>query len=129
MDEAAAKRLAKAPLLIVQDLFPSPLSDLATYILPGAAFAEREGSYVNRRDHLQSFRRAVRPPAGVRPEAGLLWELLARQGLYNAQEVLHEVAVKIPYFRAAAGPVPETGVNLKINLLAESPANADRSMT
>ena len=35
------------PLLIVQDCFASPLWDRADYQLPGATFAEREGSYVN----------------------------------------------------------------------------------
>ena len=42
-------------LLVVQDLFPSPLSQRATYVLPGAAYAERDGSYVNRADRLQSL--------------------------------------------------------------------------
>ena len=65
---------------MVQDLFPSPLSERATYVLPGAAFAERDGSYVNRADRLQSVRWAIRPPAGVRPEGSLFWELLGPQG-------------------------------------------------
>lgn len=128
IDEETAKRLAKVPLVIVQDLFPSPLSERATYVLPSGAYAEREGSYVNRGDHLQTARRAIRPPTGVRPEGSLLWELLGRKGLYNAREALHEAAVEIPYFRAAAGPVPDTGVNLKINLLAEGVSDAAQRM-
>ncbi len=47
IDEPTARRFGEIPLLIVQDLFASPLLDRATYQLPAAAFAEREGSYVN----------------------------------------------------------------------------------
>jgi len=115
--EAAAK-LAQAGLLIVQDLFDSPLWQRADYQLPGAAFAEREGSYVNIDDRLQSFRWAIRPPAGVLPEARLAWRLLGREGMYNARQVLSELAAEVPYFAAAGGEVPATGVDLKSSLLA-----------
>ena len=67
-DEASARRCQSLDLLVVQDLFPSPLSERAEYELPGAAFAEREGSYVNRADNLQSAPWAIRwtqrEPAG-----------------------------------------------------------------
>ncbi|MGA2032216.1 MAG: 2Fe-2S iron-sulfur cluster-binding protein [Thermoguttaceae bacterium] len=120
IDEPTAGRLAAVPLLVVQDLFPSPLSERATYELPGAAFAEREGSYVNRGDRLQVSRLAVRPPWGVHPEGELYWELLQRKGLYDARAVLDELARQILYFSAAAGPVPDVGIDLKINLLAHA---------
>ena len=120
IDAPTAARLAQAELVILQDLFPSPLADRATYILPTAAFPERDGSYVNRQDHLQSVRRAIRPPAGVRPEGSLFWELLGRPGLYNARSVLSEAASDILYFHVARGQIPALGVNLKINLLAEN---------
>ncbi|MCR4412248.1 MAG: 2Fe-2S iron-sulfur cluster-binding protein [Thermoguttaceae bacterium] len=127
VDEATAERFAGLEVLVVQDLFPSPLADRATYTLPAAAFAERDGTYVNRDDHLQSQRWAIRPPAGVRPEGGLLWELLGRQGLYDARAVLREAAAQVSYFAAVgSGPVPETGFNLKVRLLAATlPAPED----
>ena len=49
-------------------------------MLPGAAYAERDGSYVNRADRLQSVAWAIRPPVGVRTEGSLLWELLGPAG-------------------------------------------------
>jgi NADH-quinone oxidoreductase subunit G len=118
IDEAAAQRFERLKLLVVQDLFPSPLSQRATYVLPGAAFAERSGSYVNRADRLQTADWAIRPPSGVHPEGSLFWELLGRSGLYDARAVLDEVAREILYFSAAARPVPEVGIDLKVNLLA-----------
>jgi NADH-quinone oxidoreductase subunit G len=119
IDDAAAQWLGKAAVLVLQDLFPSPLVERATYVLPAAAFPERDGSYVNRYDHLQSVRWAIRPPSGVRPEGSLLWELLGMPGLYNARSVLSEIAAEVLYFAVAAGPIPDVGVNLKVNLLAK----------
>jgi predicted molibdopterin-dependent oxidoreductase YjgC len=116
--QATAGRFERLKLLVVQDLFPSPLSDRATYLLPAAAYAERDGSYVNRADRLQSVRWAIRPPVGVRPEGSVYWELLGRKGLYDSRAVLDEVAREILYFSAAQGPLPETGIDLRANLLA-----------
>jgi NADH-quinone oxidoreductase subunit G len=121
IDAATAEQFDRLALLVVQDLFPSPLSQRASYVLPSAAFAEREGSYVNRADRLQTADWAIRPPSGVRPEGTLYWELLGRNGLYNARVVLDEIAREILYFSAVAGiVVPETGIDLKVNLLAGS---------
>jgi len=120
IDEATAARFAPLELLVVQDLFPSPLSDQATYELPSAAFAERAGSYVNRADRLQSVDRAVRPPRGVLGEGPLFWQLSGRTGVYQAAVVLEEVAQKIAYFAAAAGCVGPLGVDLRSHHLAGS---------
>lgn len=118
IDPASADRFRKVKLLVVQDLFPSPLASRATYELPGAAFPEREGSYVNHSHRLQSVFRAIRPPSGVRVEGGLYWDLQGRKGLYHAPTVLEELAREISYFHAALSGVPETGVDLRINLIA-----------
>ncbi|HEY4761836.1 MAG TPA: molybdopterin-dependent oxidoreductase [Thermoguttaceae bacterium] len=120
IDENTAKSFEKLQLLVVQDLFPSPLAQLATYQLPSAAFAEREGSYVNRNDRLQMVPWAIRPPMGVRTEGSLFWELLGNKGLYNARTVLDELAQEILYFNVAKGSIPDVGVDLKANLLAEN---------
>jgi NADH-quinone oxidoreductase subunit G len=125
--EATAALWAEVPLLVVQDLFPSPLAQWAAYLLPAAAFPERDGSYVNRNDHIQSVRRAIRPPAGVRPEGPLFWELQGREGLYHAPKALAELSAEAAYFAALGSrPVPETGFNLRVNLLAATPAGTEK---
>ncbi|MFZ5828785.1 MAG: 2Fe-2S iron-sulfur cluster-binding protein [Planctomycetota bacterium] len=121
IDEATAARFEALDVLVVQDLFPSPLSRRATYELPASAFPERDGSYVNREDRLQSVEWAIRPPSGVRTEGGLYWEMLARGGLFRAREVLADVTREILYFSAASGGVPEVGIDLRVNLLADVP--------
>jgi NADH-quinone oxidoreductase subunit G len=119
IDEETAARFSSLETLIVQDLFTSPLWDRATYQLPGASFAEREGSYVNHDDRLQSFRWAIRPPAGVLIDGQLAWRLLEKTGLYNARQILADVSRELAYFNAAASDVPAHGVDLKMNQLAE----------
>ena len=108
----------KLDLLVVQDLFETPLMSIADVQLPAASFAEREGSYVNFDDRLQSFRWAIRPPAGVNTEGRLFWRLSGRDGLYDARAVLEEVAHSIGYFAVAQGEIPAAGVDLKVNQLA-----------
>ena len=102
----------------MQDLFPSPLWSRANYQLPGVAYPERAGSYVNFAGRLQSFNWAVRPPAGNWIEGHVYWRLLGQQGLYNPRMALVEMAAEIPYFAAAADPVPATGVQLEAAELA-----------
>ena len=104
--------------LIVQDCFASPLWERADYQIPAATFAEREGSYVNVDGRLQSFAWAIRPPAGVKTEGQLFWQLNKKAGLYRAEAVLEEMTREIPYFSAAIYGVPETGVDLTINQIA-----------
>jgi NADH-quinone oxidoreductase subunit G len=119
-DAAAAEKLAGVKTLIVQDCFASPLWDRADYQIPGATFAEREGSYVNANDRLQSFQWAIRAPAGVITEGQLYWQLLNKPGLCRASEVLQDIAREIAYFSAATEGVPDVGVDLKINQLADT---------
>lgn len=124
IDEPTAARFDNVPLVIVQDIFASPLWARAGYRLPGGAFAERQGSYVNFQDRLQEVAWAVRPPAGARVEGSVYWQLLELGGLYNSRRVLDEVAATIPFFAPAADPVSELGVNLKSAATEPEPALA-----
>jgi NADH-quinone oxidoreductase subunit G len=120
VDEPTAETLGRVALVVVQDLFASPLSKKADYLLPAAAFAEREGSFVNHADRLQSFRWAIRAPAGVKVEGRMLWELLKRPGMYNARDVLTEIARATTFFATATAEVPPIGLDLHARQLAEN---------
>jgi NADH-quinone oxidoreductase subunit G len=119
-DAATATKFESVSLLIVQDLLPSPLWDRATWRLPCAAYAEREGSFVNYNDRLQSFKWAIRPPAGVMVEGRLYWRLLGEKGLYNARQVMLEVSGEFNYFAPARREVPDVGIDLKTAMLAQT---------
>ncbi|MEZ6117415.1 MAG: 2Fe-2S iron-sulfur cluster-binding protein [Pirellulaceae bacterium] len=115
-----ATKLSAAGQLIVQDIFTSPVWEVASVRLPGVAFAEREGSYVNANDRLQSFEWAIRPPAGAMMEGRLYWNLLGEMGMYDAQRIRQMVAREIAFFAPAAGEIPAEGVDLRINQIAQT---------
>ena len=100
------------------------------YVLPGAAYAERDGSYVNRGDRLQSARLG-HPPADGRADGRepVCGNCPGRRGLYNFQAVLEEIAREILYFSAIVGPVPETGIDLRSNLLAGETRKSANSLS
>ncbi len=112
IDERSAQQLCGLDVLVVQDIFTSPLWEQADFQLPGAAFPEREGSYVNHDERLQTVAWAIRPPAGARVEGSIYWRLLEMPGLYRARTVMDEIATVIPYFAPAAAGVGEHGVDL-----------------
>jgi NADH-quinone oxidoreductase subunit G len=118
IDTAAADSFAGLRELVVQDLFDSPLTRLATWRLPAAGFAERAGTWVNVAHRAQRFGQAIRPPAGVWPEGRLFWNMLGRRGLYDPDAVRRQIAESSAAFAALADDIPATGVDLRIHQLA-----------
>jgi NADH-quinone oxidoreductase subunit G len=118
IDDATAAAFRGLGCLVVQDLFDSPLTTHATWRLPAAGFAERAGTWVNVAHHAQSFRAAIRPPAGVWPEGRLFWNMLGRRGLYDPVSVRRQIAESSAAFAALAGDVPATGVDLRVRQLS-----------
>jgi NADH-quinone oxidoreductase subunit G len=93
-----ASALGKIEFLVVHDLFPSPLDDIATVQIPGAAWVEREGTFMNCDGLLQPFERALPPLEGVKADGQFLYELAGRTGLFAASKVREEMAVEMPQF-------------------------------
>lgn len=100
IEQSAVDRLAKLKLLIVQDILRSSLSDAADYLLPGAAFAEREGTVINHSGLAQVQRLAIRPPGDAWSDGRIFMNLASRTGLFNAQLVRAELATRIAKFSA-----------------------------
>ena len=103
---------------MVQDLFPSPLAracDLSP-ARPGLCRARRFVCQPRRATAIGPL--GDPPAAGVRSDGSLLWELLGRKGLYNSRALMEEISREILYFSAAIRPGPETGINLRENLIA-----------
>ena len=77
----AGAALDKLDLLIVQDMFMTPTAELADYVLPVAAFAERDGTYTNAERRVQRFRQARNSPGESRPD----WQIFGAIGRHLAQ--------------------------------------------
>lgn len=111
-DQAA--QLKNLKLLIVHDLFPSPLSEQANYVLPAASWAEKDGTFVNHAGLAQAIHRASRPPRDLRTEGQVFLDLMERRGLVHAPTIRKELAAAVPYFAAlASGDCGEYGIRLE----------------
>ncbi len=69
--------LAAVPTRVVIAANQSPTTELATHLLPGASFIEREGSWVNEDGRIQRFRRAYRARKGTREDLAWISALVA----------------------------------------------------
>ncbi|MFO0014057.1 MAG: molybdopterin-dependent oxidoreductase [Planctomycetota bacterium] len=113
VNDAIDRAVGKPSLLIVQDIFPSPLSERADFVFAAASFAERDGTYVNHAGLAQATHAAIRPPAEARPDGRMLMELAERTGLFNAMALRKEIGNAIPELSVlAAGDLGERGVRL-----------------
>ena len=74
-----AELLAKLETLIVSDILPNETTGLAHFVLPGAAPAEKRGTFTNGKGRVQKFMKAVEAPGAARAE----WEFL--------QELVHHI--------------------------------------
>ena len=118
--ESIDRAVGQPGLLIVQDIFPSPLSERADILLPSGSFAEREGTYVNHSGLAQAAQAAVRCPGDARADGRILLELAERKGLFNAMAIRKEVGNAIPSLVALAeGDLGGHGV--KIGGVAREP--------
>jgi len=66
------KALQKLDFIVVQDILNTATVQIADVVLPGAAFAEKGGSFTNMEGRIQSFGPVVTPPGDARPD----WEIL-----------------------------------------------------
>jgi NADH-quinone oxidoreductase subunit G len=96
----------------VQDLFASPLTDAAKYVLPATAFSEKDGTFVNHANLAQSIKRATNPPQEARTEGQVFCDLMDRRGLLQASAVRKELAREIPFFAPLAADLGGLGIRL-----------------
>jgi NADH-quinone oxidoreductase subunit G len=95
VSEADRAWLSKLKLLVVQDILPTPASELANYVLPAGSFAEKDGTFINHAGLAQTIERSVRCPGEARSDGRILWDLIGRRGLFHAQTVRMEIGSEI----------------------------------
>jgi NADH-quinone oxidoreductase subunit G len=108
-----ADLLRKVPVLICQDLAPSPVSGRASIVMPGAAFAEKDGTFVNYAGLAQAIRWAVTPTGECRTDGQVFLDLMQRRGLAHAATLRKELASEVRFFAPlAGGDLGEYGISL-----------------
>ncbi len=96
------KALKALDFLMVIDIFPTPTSDLAHVILPGASFAEKEGTFTNTERRIQMVRKAIEPPGDSKPDWQIIQELSSRFGYpmdyESPRAIMDEIARLTPSY-------------------------------
>ena len=115
-------------LLVVQEIFMSETAKLATVVLPGTTFLEKDGTFTNTERRIQRVNRAVPPLPGTKPDGLIVTEMMQKLGFdqqtYDADQVLAEIADIVPFFKGVTRerlgkfglqwPVQEDGTDTKI---------------
>ena len=102
-----ARRTGKLKHLIVQGVVLTPLAQAADIVLPGAAWVEKDGSFVNGQGLLQGAARAIAPPG----EAMEDWQIFVNVGLAlgaplsyaSSQEIRADIAAALSNSERYAG--------------------------
>jgi formate dehydrogenase alpha subunit len=92
------KALKAVDFLLVIDIFKTPTTDLAHVVLPGVAFAEKEGTFSNTERRVQLLRKAVEPPGKSKPDWQIIQELSSRFGYpmdYDSPRAIMEEIAKL----------------------------------
>jgi formate dehydrogenase alpha subunit len=72
------RALASCEFLVLQEIFPSETAAYADVLLPGAAFAEKVGTFTNTERRVQLVRKAIEPPGEARPDWQIIQQLAQR---------------------------------------------------
>ncbi len=94
--------LGSLEFLVVQDIFPTETTRFAHVILPGASFAEKDGTFTNGERRVQRIRKAIEPLSGM-AEWQVLCELSSRMGhkmkYDHPSEIMDEIASLATIYR------------------------------
>jgi formate dehydrogenase major subunit len=78
MENVDFSPLKEARFIVVQDLFLTETAEIANVVLPGASFAEKDGTFSNTERRVQRVRKAVEPVG--KPDWLILTELMRTMG-------------------------------------------------
>ena len=95
------KALETVDFLVVQELFHTETTRFADVILPGASFAEKDGTFTNGERRVQRVRKAIDPLAGMAE-----WEAICKISTlmgypmnYNSPaDIMDEIASLVPIY-------------------------------
>jgi NADH-quinone oxidoreductase subunit G len=114
-----ADLLGKLETLIVSEILPNKTAELAHYLLPGCAHAEKRGSFVNGKGRVQRFMKAVEPKGDARPEWEFLHEMVhaatGQNGFVSIEGLFNQMAQEVPAFNGLTwASLGDLGVTIQI---------------
>ncbi|MCL4386344.1 MAG: formate dehydrogenase subunit alpha [Actinobacteria bacterium] len=97
------KCLSKVEFLVVQDIFLTDTAEYADVILPGAGFAEKDGTFTNTERRVERIRKVISPPGQAKADWEILCEIAGRTGYKgmdykHPSEIMDEMASLTPVY-------------------------------
>ena len=95
--------MRNAEFVVFQDIFLTGSAEFADVILPGASFAEKDGTFTNLERRVQRVRKAIEPVGDSKPDWWITCEIARRMGakgfdFTDPSEIMDEIAKLTPYF-------------------------------
>jgi formate dehydrogenase alpha subunit len=99
----ARRCLEEIEFLVVQDIFPTETAQLADVVLPGASFAEKDGTFTATDRRIQLVRQAIEPLGDARADWEIVCLVARRMGaagfdFASPAEVMEEIAQLTPIY-------------------------------
>lgn len=105
--------LERLDFLVVQEIFMTPTAELADVVLPGAAFLEKDGSFVNSDRRIQRVRKTTEPPGEAMADGDIINAVARRLGCdlgfddgpgtsVDASRIMDELASLSPKWRGVS---------------------------
>ncbi len=96
------RALKNLDFLVVQDIFLSETAKFADVVLPGASFAEKDGTFTNTERRIQRVRKAIEPIGDSKPDWLIISEVANRLDYYmeyeGPGEIMEEIASLTPIY-------------------------------
>jgi predicted molibdopterin-dependent oxidoreductase YjgC len=103
--ELLRRALARAEVVVALESVPSPVSELATVLMPGHTLMEKLGTVTNCEGRVQRIRAALPPATATPAETRVLGMLAAALGAEgwagDPPRILREIAASIPAYATA----------------------------
>ncbi len=97
------KALKDLEFLVVQDIFMTETARHADVVLPGASFAEKDGTFTNTERRIQRVRKAINPVGNSRPDWLITCQIAQAMGARgfdfgSASDIMDEIAKVVPQY-------------------------------
>ena len=117
LQDAEKAALENVDFLIVQDVLPSAVTQIANIVLPGTTFAEKDGTFTNSTGWVQRIRKTIDPPGEARADWEIAQQLAKQLGSEMNYHFAGEIAIAITenvpgYSDATHQKIGDAGIKL-----------------
>jgi formate dehydrogenase alpha subunit len=95
--------IERLEFLVVQEIFMNKTAEFADVVLPGASFAEKDGTFTNSERRIQRIRKAIEPLGEARADWKIICDISNRMGYpmryKDTEQIMDEIASLVPIYR------------------------------